>query len=391
LSDQGDTKLSEAAEQALDNRAPLDAIAEDLVAAPAAPKEKPRARKPRPEPKIEAQAADADGDDVEVEADTAPPRRVRDDSQDDDDLDQDDTDTDDDPFDFMDGLTTGSDDDEEGDKPTPQRADDDQPEDEDDDRKISVKVAGEIREVTLADLKRSYSAEGAIDKRIQEATEARNRAEETVREELAPVVQEVSDFHARLRHVYDNYNEMLFAPRVPPPDPSMRETDPLGYNLQWTDYQQDQQRLHEERSQMEQTLQQAAQIEANNRQQRLQAEAQALYSKLPGLKKPEAARKFKAEVTKVGRELGFSDEEIAGNSDHRVLLLAAKAAAYDNLKASLNGKRQTSAPTRKRPMPTEGSNRPKTPQSRKTSQRRKVMAKARETGNVDDVAMTLLL
>lgn len=61
----------------------------------------------------------------------------------------------------------------------------------------------------------------------------------------------------------------------------------------------------------------------------LQAERQALLDKIPDWKDPAKARAEKAAIIDYGRTVGFSEEELQGVADHRILILARKAMLYD--------------------------------------------------------------
>lgn len=363
------------------NPGSLDAIAEGLLTSnPAPPPEPKKAQRPTPETGTDAEEIDESDLRAIVEADrkkeAAPePDKAEeaDDQKPDAEAAEDTGDEIDDALDWLEQLN-GADAPEAADEPA-----------EGDDQVYRVKVDGEEREVTLADLKRSFSVEGAIDKRLQEATETRN----TARAEAEQYVADVRAMHERLAHVYQTYNQVMFAPRYERPDPNMLQTDPIGYQQQMAYWQQDQERLASEQQQMEQTLQHAQRVFDQERTARLEAETQALNARFPGLKNPETRAKFKERIVNVGEALGFTPEEIGMVEDHRLLAMAAEAAAYRELKAKLaTGK--PAKPAKRRAMPSRGDNRQNTEGTRKASSKRKLMDKARRTGNVDDVALTLL-
>lgn len=378
-----DTNTTGTAEQLGNGPASLDAIAEGLLTSTPAPEPAPKkSQQPTPETGMDAEEiTENDLRDI-VEADrkkeAAPEAKEAKEEEDDQKPDveaaEDTGDEIDDALDWLEQL--GGEEQSEADEGEAA---------EGDDEVYRVKVDGEEREVTLADLKRSFSMEGAIDKRLQEATETRNSA----RTEAEQYVADVRAMHERLAHVYQTYNQVMFAPRYERPDPNMLQTDPIGYQQQMAYWQQDQERLHMERGQMEQTLQQAQAVFDQERNARLEAETQALNARFPGLKNPETRAKFKERIVSVGEALGFTPEEIGMVEDHRLLAMAAEAAAYRELKAKLaTGK--PAKPAKRRPMPSRGDNRQNTEGTRKATNRRKLMDKARRSGAVDDVAMTLL-
>lgn len=359
--------------EVMDTRPPLDAIAEDLVATKPEPTPKP---KPKAKPKAEAKPEP----ELEPASEPTPEDAVVEETAAGEDLtpENDEPDTPPDEgepsaYDFMDDLTGGED-------PA-----DDQPASEDDGRLVRVKVDGEEKEVTISDLKKAYSAEGAIDKRLQEATEARNAAQT----EMAPLVATVRAMHDRLAHVYEHYNQVMFTPQVEMPDPSLIETDPILYNRQQALWQQDQARIQHEQAQMQQTLQATQQIYDEQQKEVLKTEKEALLRRMPGLKKPTVAKAFRERIAKVAADHGFTTEEVAMAADHRLLTLAAEAAAYRELKSKLAAPKPQ-ATTKRRTMPAKGDNR-QHQSSRKANQQRRLKDKARNSGSVDDVALTLLI
>ena len=344
-----------AEEMVAETRPTLDAIAEDLVATPAQPE--PVEEEPAT-PDHPAEADAGTEDDLPVEEPKEEPEAEPVETGE----------TEDDPGrDFLDDLWGGE---------------DPAPDDAAEDPLYRVKVDGEEREVPLSELKRKFAAEGAYDKRMQEATELRAAAE--------PYVAEARALHERLAHVYQHFNEALFAPQVAEPDMALAESDPFAFNQQLAAYNKDQARIQQERQSMEQTLQQASEMFQQERADVLKREAEALQTRLPGLKNPEARKVFRKKVADIAQAHGFSPDEIAAASDHRLLTLAAEAAAYRELKANL-AKKAAKATTKKRPMPSRGDNKPKNARTRKATQMRKAISNARKSGDVDDVALTLII
>lgn len=360
-----DTTTSASASAAEPSAGSLDAIAATLVAEPDKPRRPARAQ---PEPQ-DAPPAPAPG-----EADDA-----------DQDLDPDGGEDEDDD-DFMDGLSAKA-----GDDDAPDAAEFDP---EDDDAFVHVKHNGKVEQVSLADLKKSWSGTKGIDARVQEAAEERNAAK-AERETVSQIAAQTQTLHDRLAAVYQHYNGALFVPKVQRPHPDMQNHDPIGYFSQMEAWRSDQERLGQEQQAMQQTLQEASQTFQRQRHDRLTQEVKALHTKLPGLSDPANAAAFKKRLASIGEAHGFTKDEIASADDHRILTLAAEAAAYRELKAKLAGKRvpktAETAEVKRRPMPTRGDNRQKGETHKAASKARRLLARARETGSVDDISLTLLL
>lgn len=359
-----DLGKAEASADAMD----LDAIANDLVLQqpPAADEQETKKPAPKPETGTEQEEVSAEVDD----------------EADDEEVDIPDEAGGDEFVDFLEALGEGSND-PDGETPAKDA--------QDDGSKYRVKVDGEEREVTLSDLIKSYTGEGAIDKRLQDATEARNNVETRVREEMRPVIEQTNSLYQRLAHAYQHYSEAMFAPRYDPPDERLREADPIAYFNQVEDYRQDQDRIRQEQAQVAQLIQQAEAAKREQMQTYFAQQAAALQKKFPGLSNPEAKKAFRDKIVGIATAHGFTPEEVKSAADYRIFTLAAEAAAYRDLKASLASKRQKTTPAKKRPMPTRGDNRPQREAGRKGARMKKAVAKARETGSVDDVAATLIL
>jgi hypothetical protein len=269
-----------------------------------------------------------------------------------------------------------------------------QPAGDGDDHTHAVRVDGETVEVSLAELKRAYALGGATMNRLNEATQARNTARE---EGLAEAQQQAAQIlaHAQqqaeaLRQVYEQHGQALFAPRVAQPDPAMQQTDPLGYLNAANAYRDDQDRIAREQAELQEVNAQAETI----RQQRVayakQVEAQKLRSKIPALADAEKAQAYSQVVYEGARGVGFSDEEIAQGVDHRLYMMAAKAAAYDRLR----GGKQTTTPGKRRVArramkPGGGQTTKRVKRTINKQRQEKARDRARKTGTVEDVAATL--
>jgi len=210
---------------------------------------------------------------------------------------------------------------------------------------IEVKVDGQVEQVPLSKLIRSYTLGGATEKRLQEATEARTTAMEAARAEALPQIQQeltaASQERQRLAQIVSYYGEQLFAPRVTQPNPAQQDTDPIGYLQHVEAYRQDQDRVTQERAQAQQMVQTAQQDHQKQVAEYAATQRTQLQAAIPALKDPKIAKQFQAAITKTALAAGFSEQEIGSTLDARMLLIASKAAAYDDLmaKTQKSGKR----------------------------------------------------
>lgn len=366
----------------------LDDIAAGLLETPPADKPKSAPKAPTPAKAAEApEDHNTDDDAPTTDRQRAKPRDADDDADDDQDIRDTDEGAEDDEDDFFTKLFDSEA--EDADAPATDDADEDG--DTDAEQTFEVKVDGKVKQVPLRNLLKAYSGEGAIEARLQQATEARRKAEE----EAKPYVQHAQALAHRIQSVYDHYNTALFAPRVEPPDEALMETDPVGYMQQDAAYRKDQARLQSEQAQMQQVLQQASALHQEQVKASLREEYGRLTQALPKLKDPKIAKAFKGAINEAAKVYGFKPEEVSAVMDHRLLLMAADAAAYRAIKAR-TGKAKTTATqkvTPSAPMPVKpGSQQTRNNTgSRKAKERARALEKARRSGHVDDVAATLLL
>jgi hypothetical protein len=262
-------------------------------------------------------------------------------------------------------------------------AQDESPDDEDyedtssavsDHATVKVTVDGEEQEVSIADLKRRYAGEGAIEKRLQEATEARKTAAEQARinrEQMENIVKAVS--------------EILFTPSVRPPDVSLMEQDPTAYLLAKDAYDAEMGLIQQRKAGIQNAMQHMHQEADNALAEVRRLEGEKLKSKLPILKDPQKGPKFRDEfVRMLTDDYGFSMEDLNSAVDHRLFVVAADALRYKMLKSKGDVKVKK---TKARVAPKQS----KKPASNAIRQQvQKAYARARETGSVDDVAATLI-
>ena len=252
---------------------------------------------------------------------------------------------------------------------------------------LSVTVDGQEVEVTLADLKKAYSGEGAIEKRLQAATEAKREADEAKRS----VQAELSAGREKLVKAFKTFETMMFQPKAPRPDPSLQNTDPTKYLLALNAWKEDQEQVQQKRSQVQAALQAYEQQE----QQRLDAErrehVQHLVQKVPELARPDTPEgKDKASlVTEAMKHYGFSAAEAAEAYDHRLYIMAMDAASYRRMMAASSNKQEAKPAAKVKVLHPGGSSRVN--QLRKASSGdRAALERARQTGRVEDVAATLI-
>jgi hypothetical protein len=243
---------------------------------------------------------------------------------------------------------------------------------------ISVKVDGQEQQVTLDDLKRSYSGQAYIQKGMQDAANQKKEAEQ-VYQALLNDRQQLSELLQQMQS-----GDMLQAP-VPPTrelfkqDPVQYMDEKLAYDEAKAEYDQQQAKLAQVQQQQNQSMQQAQQVY-------LQQEMQKLSEKIPEIADPKKGQKFKQDLVDYGMLVGYTTEELNSVMDHRAILVLDKARRYDALQAS-KPKAQAKAKSAK-PMVKAGAKKSRTADSVK--KRQAVVNRMRSTGSIDDVASFLI-
>ncbi|MFN7002176.1 MAG: hypothetical protein ACK4NW_01955 [Roseinatronobacter sp.] len=255
---------------------------------------------------------------------------------------------------------------------------DDEADDDEQPQSFTVKVDGEDVEVTLDDLKRSFAGQGYIQKRMAEnAAKAR---------EVEEVYNAFSQERQMLAHLMQQVQSGQLVTPPTPPDPAMRERDPLRYMRAQDAYQQQRQAYDQQQQQITAYTQQQSEA-----QQRAMAAYQAeqmreLTARLPELSDPERGPAFARQLTEAAQTYGFAPDEVGQVTDHRAILILADAAKWRNLQQQRE--KATAKTEQARPIV-----KPRATKGAEHSVKRQAEAaknRMRSTGNVDDVAAWLI-
>lgn len=300
--------------------------------------------------------------------------------------------------DILTGQSAADEDDESGEQPDAGQQGDDDPLDDifaaDDDRgdddegdafdtskltddvKLSVTVDGEEREVTLGDLKRRYAGEGAIEKRLQQATETRK-----------VVVEDYERSRQLTAALLQQFGTVLFARTVDEPPAELRVKDPNKYLLQRDAYEREGQAIAAMQNQMKTLMTELDTLAEKQRNEHKKAAAQELVRIMPVLADKEKGPKVRDALISAAREIGYTDEQISACDDP--LMFKTVALAARELRR-MRGIKSEKTKISTRNMPVTGKAR-KPAQSSATRQHAALMAKARQTGSMDDIAATMLM
>jgi len=316
----------------------FDQMAESLLA-PA------EAEAPNPEPEME-EVEDAPGDD-QTEA-TEPDDEVEDDAEE----------------------ATGEEDASEDIETGEEDADSEQPSES-----HTVKVDGEEVEVTLEELKRSYSGQSHIQKGMREAAEGRKQAE--------ALQQQITQERQQLAQLIQTIQQTgLQEPQAP--DPALLDKDPIAYMRQEAQYKQSMAEYQAKRQAVQQQYAQHTQAEQQRMAEYRAQQEKALVESIPELADPQQAEATKRAIIKAGADYGFSEEELGSVMDARQVQVLNDARKWRELQAKESvAKRKAN---QARPVVKPGAKKANSSRSKLQEQRKRL----KQTGSIEDAVGLLL-
>jgi len=242
-------------------------------------------------------------------------------------------------------------------------------------QKFRVKAAGEEREVTLDELIKSYQLGTDYTKKSQAVAEER-KAVEAERQ----AVQEAK----ALRDQYAQRLEMLETMLQPQETENLdylKETDPIGYAVKVAEMAQREKQLAQVQAERQRIAQQQEQDRQMQMQSLVREEMQKLTAAIPEFADPAKGETIRNDIRAFGKQLGFSDQELAAVYDSRAVLTLYKAMQYDKLMAS---KPEVTKKVSQAPKAIK----PGVAQSRDTNveELKKLKARAKQSGRVADAA-----
>ena len=238
-----------------------------------------------------------------------------------------------------------------------------------------VKAAGEEREVTLDELIKSYQLGTDYTKKSQAVAEDR-KAVEAERQAVQEAKQLRDTYAQRLEMI-----EQMLQPQQEENLEYLKETDPIGYSVKVAEMVQKEKQLaavQAERSRIHQQQEQDRQMQM---QHVVAEEMQKLSSAIPEFTDPTKGEAIRNDIRAFGKQLGFSDNELAAVYDSRAVLTLYKAMQYDKLVASKPAitKKVNEAPKAIK----SGVSKPRDSNAEET---RKLKARARASGSIRDAA-----
>lgn len=294
-------------------------------------------------------------------------------------------------------------DDQEAAEEVPQSGESDEaePQDEDgadpeyvdirDDDTIEVMIDGKRETRTIAELKKAASGEGAIEKRLQEATELRK----TAHSQATAMLERLYSDETKIKTALSSLDDVLFVPMVPAPPAGLKERDPAAYVRHLDAYETDQKRLKKAKEARDAKV---AELEAQ-RAQRLEqygkAAAAVIAKEIPELVDPKQGPAMLERLATTAKAYGYSEHEIAAALDPRMFVLVRDAMRYramvDRSKERKVTKDDLSQQLNKAPRKLRsGNTTARTVAATKAKVQQAAVDRAKKTGSVDDIAAMIV-
>jgi hypothetical protein len=193
--------------------------------------------------------------------------------------------------------------------------------------KYTVKVDGKEVDVTLDDLKRSFSGQAYIQKGMQEAAEARKQATE--------LYEALQTEQSKFMQVVQSIQSQGFKAPPQAPDIAMMDKDPIGYMQAEARYRKDASEYQTQQYQIQQTAAAQRQMQEQALAEFVSEQGKVLQSRIPEFADPNKAREVTAKIRSTASEAyGFSDQELGGIVDARHVLVLHDAMKWRELQAA---------------------------------------------------------
>jgi len=261
-----------------------------------------------------------------------------------------------------------------------------------DDDQIEVKIDGEIVLRSIADAKKALSGEGAIEKRLKEATETRKQ----VQADHTMLLEQFSVAHNNLMKTVQGLESIVFQPTVQKPAAALRQSDPKRYLQQIDAYEADQERVNAGRQAVSRLVKEQQEALNEDIQTYREQQTTALVEAIPELNDKEAGPRLLQKMSKLAVETyGYSPEEIQVASDHRLYRMVYDLAKFQEARdpsvRKANTVKNLDGQAAKRPRKLRsGATALKAKARKQADAQKQAVDKARSSGSIKDIAKTLI-
>lgn len=243
-------------------------------------------------------------------------------------------------------------------------------------RTYRVKASGEEKDVTLDELVKNYQLGADYTKKSQAVAEER-KAVEAERHAVTEAKALRDQYAERLTMI----EQMLSQPDNSADLDYLKETDPIGYAVKVAELSQKDKQLAQVQAERQRVYAMQEQERSQSMQHMIREESQKLAVAIPEYVDPEKGEMVRKAIRSYGKELGFSDTELANVFDSRAVVTLYKAMQYDKLQKSKPGitKKVSEAPKIMKSGVSHS-------RDGNAEQFKKLKAKAQSTGRVADAA-----
>jgi hypothetical protein len=208
-----------------------------------------------------------------------------------------------------------------------------EPEEVEEEQTFTIKAAGEEKEVTLDELKKSYQLGSDYTKKTQEVAEQRK----VIEQEAKAIIEarQVRDDYAQKLEAVEQF---LVSNNNSPEDlAAMSENDPIGYAKTVADMTLKKEQVQAVQSERYRLAEEQKAVRTDQMQKFVAEEAQKLAQSLPEFSDKAKGEQIRNSIRNYGKKVGFTDEELSQVYDSRHVLVLHKAAQYDKLMAGKAG------------------------------------------------------
>lgn len=197
---------------------------------------------------------------------------------------------------------------------------------QDDDPEEEWEAGGQTFKVKKSELRAGYMKDADYRQKTAKVAERLQAAEQ--------VIQHVQQEHAQRANRLDVFMESLQRELVgSQPDPRLIDDNPQEFLRQTAQYNQRAQLMHQAMAERQGLAQQQQAMQAQRHAQLLHAEQERLSSAIPEWRDSKARQAEQRLIADTLQKAGYRPEEISSVADHRAVVLARKAALYDQMMA----------------------------------------------------------
>lgn len=196
-------------------------------------------------------------------------------------------------------------------------------------RTYRVKASGEEKDVTLDELVKNYQLGADYTKKSQAVAEER-KAVEAERHAVAEAKALRDQYAERLSMIEQMLSQSDDSENLD----YLKETDPIGYAVKVAELSQREKQLAQVQAERNRVQAMQEQERNQNMQSMIRLESEKLAAAIPEYVDPEKGDVVRKAIRAYGKELGFSDAELANVYDSRAVVTLYKAMQYDKLQKS---------------------------------------------------------